>query len=84
MKFNNNLTTDHKTVSIHNELYSTPNTYDTYEKLLLENFISVIGEEENALLIAPITEIEVKKVISNMNLNKSPGIDAQCAQIAKK
>ena len=80
LKFNSNLITDPKAVSIHaskyyNELYSTPNTYDTYEKLLLENFISVIGEEENALLIAPITEIEVKKVISNMNLNKSPGID---------
>ena len=51
LKFNNNLITNPKAVSIHasnyyNELYSTPNTYDTYEKLLLENFISVIGEEE--------------------------------------
>ena len=35
----------------------------------------MIDEGENDLLVAPISEMEVKNVITKMNLNKSPGND---------
>ena len=80
LNYKNNLITDSKAISIHassyyKELYSTPNINEIYDQMLLENFKSVIDEGENALLVSPISEMEVKNVITKMNLNKSPGTD---------
>ena len=57
------------------DLYSTPNTNDVNDRILLENFVSVIDEADNSLLVEPITNLEIKNVIKKMNLKKSPGID---------
>ena len=69
LNYKNNLITDSKAISIHasnyyKELYSTPNINEIYDQMLLENFKLVIDEGENEFLVAPISEIEVKNVIT--------------------
>ena len=80
LKCNNSMIMESRAVSIYacnyyKNLYSTPNTNDVNDRILLENFVSVIDEADNSLLVEPITELEIKNVIKKMNLKKSPGID---------
>ena len=76
----NNIITNPKAIIYHatkfyENLYEDPISNVQNEIILLDTLSSVITQDENLILIAPILEQEVLAIIKKMNLNKAPGED---------
>ena len=56
-------------------LYEDPVSNFQNEIILLDTLSSVITEDENLELVAPILEQEILAILKKMNLNKAPGED---------
>ena len=54
------------------------------ETILLDTLESVITEDENISLIAPILKQEVLSIIKKLNQNKAPGEDGLCVEFYLK
>ena len=84
-----NIITNQKAIIYHatrfyENLYEASVSDIQNEIILLDTLESVISEDENISLIAPILEQEVLAIIKKLNQNKAPGEDGLCVEFYLK